>query len=96
MRVLGFFCVKTLARFGKVVIVEVKDMFSVKGEGESDMEDRFAKRREMGEKVCNPALCADCKHVGGGDFVCKHGKPCLVISEWRPTVNYLQCRQNEN
>ena len=56
--------------------------------------DRFQKRREDGErKICTPALCSDCKHIGGGDFVCQRTPGILVISDWRPTVNYLQCRE---
>lgn len=55
---------------------------------------RFQKRREDGErKICTPALCSDCKHIGGGDFVCQRTPGILVISDWRPTVNYLQCRE---
>lgn len=46
--------------------------------------------------ICNPALCSDCKHVGGGDFVCLRAPDTLVLSEWRPTVNYLQCRESHD
>lgn len=43
--------------------------------------DRFQKRREDGErKICTPALCSDCKHIGGGDFVCQRTPGILVIS----------------
>ncbi|MTQ82098.1 hypothetical protein [Ruthenibacterium lactatiformans] len=60
-------------------------------------DDRFQKRRDNGEsRICNPALCSDCKHVGGGDFVCLRAPDTLVLSEWRPTVNYLQCRESHD
>lgn len=58
------------------------------------LEDRFQKRRDSGEnRKCTPALCSDCEHIGGGDFICRREPQNLVVSDWTPTVNYLQCRE---
>lgn len=47
------------------------------------------------EKLCDPGLCDDCLYIGEGDFVCDRHihEPdrALVIDEWEPTENYMQC-----
>ena len=47
--------------------------------------------------------CSDCPdgiYIGEGDFVCdRHiAEPdkALVVEEWQPTENYLQCLREEN
>lgn len=48
-------------------------------------------------RFCDPAVCDYCIYIGEGDFICdKHiAAPdrVLVIDEWQPTENYLQCLQ---
>ena len=51
------------------------------------------------ERFCDPAVCDCCVYIGEGDFVCdKHiADPdrVLVVDEWEPTENYLQCLREE-
>lgn len=52
------------------------------------------------EKVCDPAICDCCQYIGEGDFICDRyiADPdrVLVVDEWEPTENYLQCLQEES
>lgn len=47
------------------------------------------------ERICDPAVCDSCLYIGEGDFICdKHiddPSRVLVVDEWEPTENYLQC-----
>lgn len=49
-------------------------------------------------KMCDPNVCDDCLYIGEGDFVCsqhiQEPDRALVIDEWVPTENYLQCQGN--
>ena len=50
------------------------------------------------QRYCDPAVCEYCLYIGEGDFICeKHiADPdrVLVVDEWEPTENYLQCEQS--
>ena len=41
--------------------------------------------------------CRHCTYIGDGDFICdKHShepEKALVLEDWSPTDNYLQCKQ---
>ncbi len=47
-------------------------------------------------KICDPALCRDCVYIGEGDFICERHVDdpdrVLVVEEFEPTENYLQCQ----
>lgn len=49
------------------------------------------------ERICDPAVCDCCQYIGEGDFICDKyiADPdrVLVVDEWEPTENYLQCLQ---
>lgn len=46
-------------------------------------------------KLCDPGLCDECLYIGEGDFVCERyiddPARALVIDEFEPTENFLQC-----
>lgn len=46
---------------------------------------------------CDPACCDSCLYIGEGDFICddhtEEPDKVLVISDWTPTENFLQCRR---
>ena len=48
-------------------------------------------------KTCDPAVCYYCQYIGEGDFICDKyitdPDKVLVIDEWEPTDNYLQCQR---
>lgn len=45
--------------------------------------------------ICDPAVCDCCQYIGEGDFLCDKNM-VLVVDEWEPTENYLQCLREES
>lgn len=47
-------------------------------------------------RSCDPALCDECFYVGEGDFACmrKNTNPVFVISDWKPTKHYMECKSS--
>lgn len=45
-------------------------------------------------RMCDPGMCDHCTYIGEGDFICDSGpgEPVLVVDDWEPTENYLQCK----
>lgn len=44
--------------------------------------------------------CEHCNYIGDGDHICSKYEEdpdrAVVISDWEPTENYLQCKRKEN
>jgi len=44
--------------------------------------------------------CEHCEYIGDGDHICKKHEEdpdrAIVISDWEPTENYMQCKRKEN
>lgn len=42
------------------------------------------------------SACDECTYIGEGDFVCQkyihEPDKAMVISDWAPTVNHMQCK----
>ena len=58
----------------------------------------------MGKKNKRHAMCGtqcdNCNYIGDGDFICElhieDPDKALVIEDWQPTDNYMQCRKRGN
>ena len=49
------------------------------------------RNRPKSKKFCDPGVCDCCQYIGEGDFLCDEHME-IVVSDWRPTVNYLMCQ----
>lgn len=47
------------------------------------------------KKLCNPGVCDCCQYIGEGDFLCDRHME-TVLSDWKPTENYLMCKKEIN
>ncbi len=48
-------------------------------------------------RVCDPEKCDHCQYIGDGDFICDkyihdHDR-VIVVEDWQPTENYMQCQK---
>ena len=47
-------------------------------------------------RFCDPGMCDHCMYLGEGDFMCDLHEDdpdkVLVISDWEPTENFMQCK----
>ena len=63
------------------------------------MKKRKSKKRKfLFEMSCY--RCEHCEYIGEGDHICtRHEEDpdrAVVISDWEPTENYMQCKRKEN
>lgn len=51
-------------------------------------------------RKCDPEMCENCQYIGDGDFICDRyiddPDAVMVISDWEPTENYMQCHSREH
>lgn len=50
-------------------------------------------------QMCDPAVCDFCQYIGEGDFICDKyiddPDRVVVVEDWSPTENFLQCKKEE-
>ena len=55
------------------------------------MSRKDRRNKSKAKKVCDPSVCDCCLYVGEGDFLCDEHME-IVVSDWKPTENYLMCQ----
>ena len=49
-------------------------------------------KHKKDEVFCDPGVCDNCQYICEGDFLCDEFEE-IVISDWKPTANYMMCRR---